>query len=84
MINFAHIIMRFIFAQFHTYNGEVERGLLGAKFILELQRVAATVILFTRCDCQLTAVLCSLYGNAPTSCLDLNRRNIVKRMKLKR
>lgn len=70
--------MGFLFVQFRTHDGEVERGLLGAKFILELQRVAAAVILVTCCDCQLTAVLCGLYGNAPTSSLDLNRRNIIE------
>lgn len=52
---------QFLFAQFRTYDGKVERGLLGAKFILELQCVAAAVILVTRCDCQQTAVLCGLY-----------------------
>lgn len=56
-----------------TYDSKVKRGLLGAVFVLQLQRVAATVVLIARCDRQLTAVLWGLSSDAATSCLDLKQ-----------
>lgn len=57
----------------HTYDSKVKRGLFGAVFVLQLQGVAATVVLVTRCDRQLTAVLWILYSDAATCCLDLEQ-----------
>ncbi len=70
----SHYVSLPVFAYSRTYDGEVEWGLLGTKFILQFKSVATTVILVTRCYCQVAAVLCGRYGNAPTSWLDLNKR----------